>query len=263
MLIDWFTVGAQVFNFLVLIWLMKRYLYQPVLNAIDAREARIAAELADADSQNVQAKKERETFAHKNEAFEQQRNELLAQARNDANAKGQQLLDAARQAADALSAKRHKALNDAQHRLQQAFTQRTSEEVFAIARKALTELADTTLEASMGAAFSRRLRQLSGKDKELLDAALKTSPAPTTIRSAFDLPQEQRAAIGQAVNETFSADIQLDFVVSPKVISGIELTAGGQKIAWSIADYLSSMEQRMAELTALPQVETAASGKPA
>ena len=44
MLIDWFTVSAQAVNFLILVWLMKRYLYQPILVAIDAREKRIAAD---------------------------------------------------------------------------------------------------------------------------------------------------------------------------------------------------------------------------
>jgi len=39
MLIDWFTVVAQVINFLILVWLMKRFLYKPILNAIAAREA--------------------------------------------------------------------------------------------------------------------------------------------------------------------------------------------------------------------------------
>jgi hypothetical protein len=50
MLIDWFTVGAQIVNFLILVWLLKRFLYKPILDAIDAREKRIAAELADADT---------------------------------------------------------------------------------------------------------------------------------------------------------------------------------------------------------------------
>ena len=45
MLINWFTVGAQVLNFIVLVWLLKRFLYGPVLNAIEAREKRVAAEL--------------------------------------------------------------------------------------------------------------------------------------------------------------------------------------------------------------------------
>ena len=56
MLIDWFTVGAQVLNFVVLVWLLKRFLYKPVLNAIDAREKRVAAEAADADLQKTEIK---------------------------------------------------------------------------------------------------------------------------------------------------------------------------------------------------------------
>ena len=56
MLIDWFTVGAQVLNFLVLVWLMKRFLYKPILDAIDAREKGIATELADADAKKAEAK---------------------------------------------------------------------------------------------------------------------------------------------------------------------------------------------------------------
>jgi hypothetical protein len=56
MLIDWFTVGAQVLNFLILVWLLKRFLYKPILDAIDAREQRIAAELADADAKRPRPK---------------------------------------------------------------------------------------------------------------------------------------------------------------------------------------------------------------
>jgi F-type H+-transporting ATPase subunit b len=55
MLIDWFTVSAQVVNFLILVWLLKRFLYRPILNAIDAREKRIATELADADAKRAEA----------------------------------------------------------------------------------------------------------------------------------------------------------------------------------------------------------------
>ena len=59
MLIDWFTVGAQVVNFLVLVWLLKRFLYKPVLQAIDAREKQVASQLAKAAEERAQAAKER------------------------------------------------------------------------------------------------------------------------------------------------------------------------------------------------------------
>jgi F-type H+-transporting ATPase subunit b len=54
-LIDWFTVGAQLLNFIILVWLMKRFLYQPVLDAIAAREQKIAAQLADVAAAKAQA----------------------------------------------------------------------------------------------------------------------------------------------------------------------------------------------------------------
>jgi len=41
-LFDWFTVLAQIANFLILMWLLKRFSYKPVLDTIDAREKRIA-----------------------------------------------------------------------------------------------------------------------------------------------------------------------------------------------------------------------------
>ena len=65
MLIDWFTVGAQALNFLILVWLMKRYLYQPIRNAIDAREKLIATELANADKKKAEAQKESDEFRRK------------------------------------------------------------------------------------------------------------------------------------------------------------------------------------------------------
>jgi len=65
MLIDWFTVGAQIVNFLILVWLLKHFLYKPILDAIDAREKRIAAELADADAKKAEAEKERTDFEDK------------------------------------------------------------------------------------------------------------------------------------------------------------------------------------------------------
>jgi F-type H+-transporting ATPase subunit b len=248
MLIDWFTVGAQALNFLILVWLMKHFLYKPILNAIDAREKLIATELADAAAKKAEAQKEHEEFQHKNEEFDQQRAALLSNATDEAKAERQRLLDEARKAADALSAKRQDSLKNDAHNLSQAISRRTQQEVFAITRKALTDLATTSLEERVGEVFTRRLREMDGKAKETLGAALKTAPEPAVVRSAFDLPKDQRAAIQNAVNETFSADIHLRFETKPDLVSGIELTANGQKVGWSIADYLASLEKGVGEL---------------
>jgi F-type H+-transporting ATPase subunit b len=248
MLIDWFTVIAQVVNFLILVWLLKRFLYRPILDQIDAREKRIASELRDADARKAEAKKQRDEFQHKNEEFDRQRAALLSKAADEANAERQRLLDEARKAADALSARRQETLRNDAHNLNQAISRRTQQEVFAIARKALTDLATTSLEERLAEVFTRRLGELDGKAREGLAEALKTASAPALVRSAFDLPMEQRAVIQNALNETFSAEIRVRFETSPDLVSGIELTTNGQKVAWSIADYLASLEKGIDEL---------------
>ncbi|MEO5719584.1 MAG: F0F1 ATP synthase subunit delta [Chthoniobacterales bacterium] len=265
MLIDWFTVGAQALNFLILVWLLKRFLYKPILNAIDTREKRIAAELADADAKKAEAKKERDEFQHKNEEFDQQRAALLTKATEEAKAERQRLLDEARKAADALSAKRGETLrSDAQH-LSEAISRKTQEEVFAITRKALADLATTSLEAQMTEIFTRRLRAIDAKAKASLTEAIKSASEPAVVRSAFALPAEQQAAIQKALNETFSAEIKVRFETAPDLVSGIELTANGQKVAWSIAEYLTRLETGVDELLKKkdkPKVETEAKAKP-
>jgi F-type H+-transporting ATPase subunit b len=256
MLIDWFTVGAQALNFVILIWLMRRFLYKPILGAIDAREKKIAAELADADGKKAEAKKERDEFRRKNEEFDQLRAALLSKATDEAKAERLRLLDEARKAADALSAKRREAIADEARSLNKAISRRAQQEVFDIARKALRDLATTSLEERMGAVFTRRLREMDGKVRAGLAEAIKTASEPALVRTAFDLPAEQRALIQNALNETFSADVRVRFETAPDLVSGIDFATNGQKVGWSIADYLASLEKGVGEV--LQQQDNAA-----
>jgi F-type H+-transporting ATPase subunit b len=250
MLIDWFTVGAQALNFLVLVWLMKRFLYKPVLSAIDAREKRIEAELAEAASKKADADKERAEFQKKQAEADAERGALLKKATDEAETERRRLLDAARKAAEALEAKRQAALVTEAQELRQSVRQRTQEEVFAIARKALADLASTSLEERFGAAFTERLRRLAGPDKAGLGEALKTATAasPALVRSAFELPAKERATIQNALNETFSADVHLRFESAPTLICGIELATCGFKVGWTIDGYLTSLEEGVGAL---------------
>jgi F-type H+-transporting ATPase subunit b len=259
MLIDWFTVGAQVLNFVILVWLLEHFLYKPILNAIDAREKSIAAELADADAKKAEARKESDDFRGKNKAFDEQRGALLAKAAEDAKAEGKRLVDGAQKRAESLRAEQENALLNDGRRLADEVTHVAAQEVFDIARKALADLATVSLEERMGEVFTRRLRGMDPKAKDSLATAIRSSPEPATVRSTFELPAGQRAAIQNALNEAFSAEVKLRFETAPGAICGIELTAGGQKLSWSIAGYLSSLEENV---TALLKAQSAPAAKP-
>ena len=246
MLIDWFTVIAQAVNFLILVWLMKRYLYQPILKALDAREQRIAAELADADAKKAEALGEREEFRRKNEEFDSQRDGLLSKATNDAAAEHSRLLDEARTDSEIMRGKLQDKLGNEFRNLHDEIARRTQAEVFAIARKTLSELSGTGLEARIVEVFIQRLRELNDSERSKLAAI--AAQDTVTVRSAFELPQPQKAMIEETLNAVLGSKNPARFEIVPSLIGGIELILHGQKVAWSISDHLASLEIELAAL---------------
>ena len=266
MLIDWFTVVAQVVNFLILVWLLRRFLYRPVLTAIDVREKRIAAQLADAAARQAQARTAGDDFRRQSEALDKQREELLRKATNDATAERQRLLDAARKDADTLRSKLADAVTNEREVLNQQIVERTREEVFAITRKTLADLAGMSLEDRMTEVFLDHLRDLCDRRSTALVGAprlVRSAPTgsaavPAIVRSVYELSQGRRAAIEVSVKACLGANVTVHFETSPEPITGIELTWDGRKIAWSVADYLTSLSKNVATLleptTTSPQV---------
>jgi F-type H+-transporting ATPase subunit b len=245
--IDWFTVAAQALNFGALVWLLKRFLYGPILQAVDAREKRIADELADAAAQQDQARQERESFAKKNADFEQQRKTLFDQAQNQASAQGKQWLAQAREAASAWSAKRQATLSAQAQQIDGVIRTQAQQEIFAITRQALQELADADLEQRICAVFGRRLQDADEPVRSALAQAFKTDPESVQVRSAFALGAPARSAVEDALREALDVQGPVQFVTAPELVCGIELVGGGQKIGWNVADYLAAMEERLAE----------------
>lgn len=248
MVIDWFTVVAQFINFLVLVWLLKRFLYQPILGAIATREQRIAAELADAAATKARAEDEREQFLRKNQAMDDSRADALARIQSEARSERERLIGEARSAAQGLRDKQAQALQVERASFAAQMATLASAEVVAAARRLLADLADTELEARVGAVFARRLRDLDATDRAAMRAAIASTEQPVTVRSGFVLPAQARDAIAAAVDEAFGANVRLDFVTTPEAICGVELIANGCKLAWSAGDYLGAYQRQVEAL---------------
>jgi F-type H+-transporting ATPase subunit b len=258
MLIDWFTVGAQAVNFLILVWLMKRFLYKPVLAAIDAREKRIADELQQAAAAQSQAEKERNDLRVQTESLQGQRGELLRAAVADAGAERQRLLDTARKESEDLRSKLTAAATVERAELNRELVTRTRQEVFALTRKTLADLAGTTLEAQMLEVFIRRVGEMNDVQKsEVLPppvrihaASAAEGIAPAVLRSAFELTPAQQVNLTAAFRQWPCKGATLRFETSPDLISGLELTVGGRKLTWNATAYLGTVEEKAEALLA-------------
>jgi F-type H+-transporting ATPase subunit b len=249
MQVNWFTVIAQIINFIVLVWLLKRFLYKPILKAIDEREDKIAAQIKDAEAKDALAKKEQAEFVKKNETFDKEKKELMDKAIAETKEERQKLLEDARNEATGLRSKLEKSLIEMQENMNRDIVQKTQQEVFAIARKTLSDLASLSLEEQSTNTFIKRLSELTNGEKKQFLEAFKKDSNTILVQSTFDLPEKQQAAIKSAVNEIITTETHFKFKTAPEIISGIELTSNGYKLAWSISEYLNSLQKSISETT--------------
>jgi F-type H+-transporting ATPase subunit b len=248
MLIDWFTVAAQAVNFLVLVWLLQHFLYKPVLTAIDAREKKITAALATAAARQTEVQQSRDELTGKLKAFDEERAAHLAQAKLEAQQERGQLLDAARREAADLIAQQRGALRADAASIGDQMARLATAEVFSIAGKAFNELASADIEERLGSVLTQRLRQLSKEAKAAFRAALDQSAMSAVVRSRVAMRDAEKAALSNAVNEAFSADVHLEFKTVPTGDYGIDLSAGGQRLAWGIAEYIRELQDKAQSL---------------
>lgn len=247
MQISWFTVIAQVINFFVLVWLLKRFLYKPILKAIDEREGKITAELKDADAKKAEAIKAQDEFKAKNETFDQEKKGMLEKAVTDVKKERERLLQEVRSDVSTLRSKLEKSHMELQADKEREISQKTQQEIFAVARKTLIDLGSVPLEEQLTRAFINKLKNLKEEERKQFSEAFKSETKPVQLRSAFDLTDEMKIKIKEAVTETLGAETQFEFATAPELVGGIELTANGFRLAWSIAAYLNSFERSISE----------------
>lgn len=243
--INWFTLVAQIFNFFLLVWLLKRFLYKPILDAIDKRERKIVDQLNDAEAKKAEALREQEEYNQKNIAFDIEKKELMNTAISESKEMHSKLLEEARADAQALKNHLEKTEQEKRHNREATLAHKIQEEVFAISRKALADLASVSLEEQATNVFITRLKSLKGDDLDHFKNAF--TNGNITLRSAFNLSDQQLNQIEEQVNKLLDKKIKLEVEVTPDLIGGVELSTRDYKLSWSISGYLKGLENRVFE----------------
>ncbi|MEQ8763946.1 MAG: F0F1 ATP synthase subunit B [Planctomycetota bacterium] len=244
MQIDWITVIAQVVNFLVLVWLLQRFLYRPVLAAMDRREQRIADQLEDARRRERDAQEEGERYQQEREALERRRDELLAEQRESAQREKQELLELAKEdAARARERWQHQTEQEKDAFLE-ALRLGIADLVPDVARRALAGLADADLESRILHHFLSRLESLDSETRD----ALAASDGPLSVTSSFEIASADRRKLTHALHEQIAADAEVEYAVSDELLCGIEIAAGGRRVRWSLSEYLDQWTRSIEDI---------------
>ncbi len=241
MSIDWLTVAAQVVNFLVLVYLLKRFLYTPVIQAMDRREGRIRDRLEKAQQREDEAQSRAQSYEEAQAELEAAREHALESAREAADSLRQRLMDEAREAVANRRAQWRESLQAEQARMNQALQAQAAEAVVAITRRALNDLAGRSLESAV---FDRFLEALEAADADSWQT-LAQAEAGLQLRSSFPLDDSMRTRFADWLGRQLDHPPNVDYVHDKEIVCGLVLEGNGQRLSWSMERFLEALDEQM------------------
>ncbi|WJG07703.1 F0F1 ATP synthase subunit delta [Aliiglaciecola sp. LCG003] len=261
MTVDWFTVVAQIINFLILMWLLKRFLYNPIIGAIDGRSQHIESELESALHTRQNAEQQLDLYQQKSAQLEQQKQDILEQAMAEAR----QHADTMRAHSEQQLASMNKQLiTEYKHQLQQYQSDVIKQNMLAVyqtASKVLEDLADLDLHDKIIDTFCGRLAQQPPLQLTRLIEDQSGHTIKLRVISAISLSAAQKDKIEHTINHlgTIVQGDNVSFVyqVDAALISGVELKTDDWKTTWSTTDYLNLLQHKVTSIVQQQQAELA------
>lgn len=243
MRVDWFTFAAQVVNFLILVWLLKKFLYKPVLTAMDRRKALIAERFKEVEEKKELAVAEQKRYLEMQESLKALATDGLKKARQEAEELRVKLLEEVRRDADGIRKQWQQNVEKEKKAFLEQISLTLASQLDKLSRSALTDLADEPLEKRIISAFFRNLRKEPEKIQALKDAF---SKEPTLVlSSAFAVDDILKAEVSQEINQLFGQEITPIYQRNSDLIAGISLETGGKKMRWDIERYLEDFHKEL------------------
>lgn len=240
MSVDWFTVGAQIINFLILVWLLKKFLYKPVSAAMASRQQKVEDELAQAKETAKEAGKEKEHYHALQEETRQQQQELLNQARQEAAELKEKLTTEVKTAAEAAHVRWQQELEEEKTLFLRETSKQVASQFQLMAGQVWRDLADADLEEMI---VSRFCVMLASNDEEQLFFQQLTADHELEVFTAFFLSSDSRQTIKMAIGEINKATIS--FQQETELIAGIKLLTNDHKFEWNIHQYLTEFQAKL------------------
>jgi F-type H+-transporting ATPase subunit b len=247
-LVDWFTVVAQIVNFLILVALLRHFLYGRILKTIDEREADIAARREEAEKEKDEAEKEAESYREKNEQWGRDREEKLSRVKEEVAERKKELLEEARKEVDAEREKWHEALKQDRTSFSRDLRTMAGRQVHETARRVLSDLAHADLEQNIIESFLEQLSNLEEQERRRIKDSMGSSEGGLTVESSFEIPEERKKWISEVLQDLFSGDGRARFEISEDLICGIRIRTDDYQVGWNVASYLRGLEERLDEV---------------
>ncbi len=248
MQIDWLTVAAQIVNFLVLVWLLQRFLYRPITDAMARREERIESRLSEAKAAREEVEAEASRLREQQRALEDSREEVLGEARQEAAALRDRLEDDIREEMEARRATWQDHLEDEREAFAAQLQERAGRQVIEIVGRVLEDYVGSDLASQLAGTFADRLAGLEAEDRDKLKQAAAHAEGPARVESSVAIKTASRSQITRAIHETVAPEIEVEYAEDADLLVGVRLTIGEQTVEWSATRFLNRLETTLDEV---------------
>lgn len=239
MAIDWFTVIAQIINFLILVWLLKKLLFRPIMNAMERRELGISGKLQQAHRQKADALALQKQYQEHLQQLQADKDAVMAQAKAEAESEITLLLQNLNDEMQRKKARFEAEIQQQQQELSTQILELLSEKTLKLSDKVLRQLADQDLEQRLIDKFLRHLSELPEQQQADIKQVLQQHRSELVTRFQPDPTSEQKL---KGWFEAFAPGCDMTFVQRDSLICGISVEAGGQSWEWNIERYLADID---------------------
>jgi F-type H+-transporting ATPase subunit b len=257
MQIDWLTVAAQIVNFLVLVWLLQRFLYRPIIEAMARREGRIETRLAEAQAARTEVEAEATRLRERQQALDASHEEMLSEARREAVALRARLEDEIREEMDARRKTWRTHLDEERDAFAARLRQRAGHQVIDIVGRVLRDYVGSDLAGQVAGTFADRLAALDADAGQKLKRAADRAEGPAVVESSIALKPGARSQVTRAIHACVARDIDVEYREDDGLLLGVRLTIGEQTVEWSAARFLHRLETTLDEV-----IEGSGRGRP-
>ena len=241
--LSWSTFLLEIINFLVLVWILKRFLYKPVLDVIARRRADIKERLDESRRLNDEANELKAKYENRLADWDKERQaarDSLAQELDEERGRQHEALqtmlaEETEKARVAESRQRAEAVRETER----LALQQSAE----FAARLLAQATGPELEARLLSLLLEGLSTLSTDQADSLRTQWGELPVSITVKSAYPLPDNRRHELEDALRKVTGLNLPVQYAQDPELLAGLQIAIGAWLLCANVRDELTSFAE--------------------
>jgi F-type H+-transporting ATPase subunit b len=243
MQIDWWSLTIQAINFLILVWLLWRFLYRPVKEVIDKRNKLAEEAFTEAYRRKEAAEAARLDYETDRADLARERQDLIKKIHGELEAERQEVLEDAKRKAEELLETTRADLAQERYALSSDIRKEVTCLAVELAAKLLSDTGASMPFDVLMAHIEKKLGSLATEERARLRKDLEAEGAGLTVVTASPLTPDEKSRLQSCLAGCFGLDDKSEFITDANILSGAELRFPHAVVKFTWADQLRRAEE--------------------